>query len=382
MGTATTTTAKEWRASHPTVIDPKKYVGGYEAGGAGTFYEPGTASGNTAAKYTRPAAASQLGVSTLDDSSYNSYLLGKLQGASSPTTGGTLPRYTSAGGSGGSGGGGGRGGGGGGGGGGAVAPALSQEQLDWMMGLLKGGRPAAEQAGPALAMPQYNAPQLTPFDTSQYDTMRGSLNTALASDRGAADTAYGNLNDYLTTNYRNPYEGASYATQQNVPGSTQAAMQRMLASQGQSSNLGSDAYRSGGTADQAFGNLLAVLGTNEGQAQQNRLRNVRQDQMQTQRGFDMAGLQGRTGIDIQQSQAKNQWQQMADARAYDAYNNAYNQQSQGALANWQRQNQLADTNYSSNNAYTNSQLQAMLGLLPQLIASPGLTLPDTQSLYQ
>lgn len=363
---ATSTTAKAYRAAHPTTNT------GNWTGESGSWYEPGTYSGQVAAATPRPAG--------FNDESYNRLLFDKIYNANTGGAGTTgAPKRPTVGGS--SGGGGGRRGGGGGGGGGAVAPQLSQAQLDWFSSLLQQGRPQGEAAGPALTMPDYNAPQLTPFDTSQYDTLRTNFGQALASDQAAAQQAYGNLTNYLNTNYRNPYDSATYATSENVPGATQQAMQRMLASQGANSGLANDAYRSGQTADQAFGNLLGLLGSNENVAQRNRLANVQMDANQTARALDMAGLQGRTGIDLQQAQAKNAWQQMADQRAYDAYNNAYQSQSQAALANWQRQNTLADTNYQTNNAYTNSALQAMLGLLPELIKNPGLTLPDVSKFY-
>ena len=358
---STSTTAKANRAANPTT----NY--GNWTGESGSWYEPGTYSGAVAAATPRPAG--------FDDSAYNRLLFDQIHNANTGGAGSTgPPRQNLA--SGGSSGG--RRGGGGGGGGAAAAPQLSQDQLNWFASLLQNGRPQAEAAGPALAMPEYKAPELSPFDTSQYDMLRTNFNSALASDQAAATGAYGNLTNYLQSNYRNPYANATYATSQNVPGQSEQAMQRMLASQGMSSGLANDAYRQGQSADQAFGNVLSLLGGNEDIAQRNRLGAVQMDANQTARALDMAGLQGRTGIDLQQSQAKNAWQQRADDRAYDAYNNSYNQQAQAALANWQRQNQLSDTNYQTNNAYTNSQMQAMLGLLPQLIGT-NLSLPDVMA---
>ncbi len=273
-----------------------------------------------------------------------------------------------------------RSGGGGGGGGAAAAPTLNQGQLDWYASLLKGAAPGQEQYS-QLNLPQWNNVNISPFDSSMYDNLRGQLGTAVASDKATASGEYDNLTNYLQQNYSNPYDNATYATSQNVPGQTQQAMQRMLSAQGQNPQMANDTYRQGQSADQGFGNLLAILGSNENTAQRNRLSAVQADRGTTNTALDMAQLQGQTGIGLQQGQAQQAWQQRADDRQLTNAQAQAQIAQQQALANWQRQNEVGDANTTNANTYHQSVLSALTSLLPQLISQGGsLSLPTLQAL--
>jgi hypothetical protein len=213
-----------------------------------------------------------------------------------------------------------------------------------------------------------------------YSGLRDSLAQAGASDRAAASGAYDQLQGYLQSNYSNPYANATYATSENVPGRTQLAMQRMLASQGQNQNMSNDTYRQGQTADQGFGNLLSILGSNEDVAQRNRLSAVQADRGTTNRALDMAMLAGNTGIGLQEGQARQAWQQRADDRGLLNAQQRAQIAQQEAMANWQRQNQVGDTNVSNNMQYREGVLGQLTNLLPLLTQAGGLTLPDLASL--
>lgn len=344
------------------------YGSGNWTGESGSWEEPGTYSGNLAAnpQYSH-ANANAVSGGTVPQGNYNSYLY-ELMGGANPTTGGPaapanrIPAGATS--------------GGGSGGGGGGAAGIGQDQLDWLAGLLGAGRPQQMTAGTPLALPDYNAPQMTPFDPSMYDNLRTQLGTAVASDKSAANTAYGDLTNYLNSNYTNAFNGPTAQTG-NAPGQSQDAMRRMLEAQGQSGSLNQPARSDAGGADAAFGNLLAILGANQGQQQQNKLANVGQQQAQTNRGYDMAQLQGNTGIGLQQGAAKTAWQQAADQRAYDSYNTNYANQANTATQNWQRGNTVSDTNVANANSYTNTELSALIALLPQL---RGLNLPGMAQL--
>jgi len=275
-----------------------------------------------------------------------------------------------------------RGGGGGGGGGGAAAPPqLTQEQLAQMWALLGQARPGAQQAGPAFDAPDYAGPQISAFDTSMYDNLRNQLGQAVTNDRAQSDQAYGALNSFMQRNYAaNPYTTQQTANFGTAPGQSQDAIQRMLAMQGASPGLTQGARSDAAGADQAFGNLLGILGQNQANDYTNRQYAAQQDQANTGRMYDMAKLQGDTGIGLQQGQAKDQWQQRYDARAADIYNQQYQGQLAENQANWQRANQLSDTNYTTNNQYTNSMLSSVLGNLLPLIIQGGLSVPDIHAL--
>jgi hypothetical protein len=236
---------------------------------------------------------------------------------------------------------------------------MNQQQLDWAMSILSGGKPPVQTAT-ALDLPDYS-----PFNGAQYDTMQQGLNTALATDRAGAAEAYGNLRTNLMNNYRNAFTAVPQA---QAPGQPVSAMARMLQTQGvDPSTMDQEAGFAGG-ADRAFQNLYSALGANEDLMQTNRLNTIGQDANTTNRALDIAGLQGTTGIGLQRSAAQTAWQQRQDELA-----------QKEAEATWQRQNQVADNNNTTATAYRNSQVEALLGLLPQLIGTQ-LTLPQLQQM--
>jgi len=350
------------------------YGTGNWTGESGSWAEPGTYSGNLAAANPGITAGAK-NTSEFNSQLYNAMTAMGNGGGQTPLTG-TIKRPATSGGSGG----GGRGGGGGGGGGGAVAPQLTQDQLAQMWALLGQARPGAQQAGPAFDAPDYAGPQISAFDTSMYDNLRNQLGQAVTNDRAQSDQAYGALNSFMQRNYAtNPYE-AQTANFGTAPGQSQDTIQRMLAMQGASPGLTQGARSDAAGADQAFGNLLGILGQNQARDYTNRQYAAQQDQANTGRMYDMAKLQGDTGIGLQQGAAKDAWQQRYDARAADIYNQQYQGNLAEQQANWQRANQLSDSNYSTNNQYTNSMLSSVLGNLLPLIIQGGLSVPDIQAL--
>jgi hypothetical protein len=364
-----TAKAKAYRAANPTVVKPGAWTGE-----SGSWLEPGTYSGNLV------AAHPDIIGSATDPGQQNSFIynamtaMGNGGGQTKPVTP-LKPKYTGTGSSGG-------GGGGGGGGGAAAAPQLTQEQLQTMWDLLGKARPGAQQAGPAFDAPDYNGPQISAFDTTMYDNLRNQLGQAVGNDRAQSDQAYQALSGFMDRNYAsNPYAQQGTADFGSAPGQSQTAIQRMLASQGQNGQALTQPARSDAAgADQAFGNLLGILGQNQANDATNRRYSNQQDQANTGRMYDMAKLQGDTGIGLQQGQAKDAWQQRYDARAADIYNQQYQGNLAENQANWTRQNQLSDTNYTTNNSYTNSMLSSVMGNLLPLIINGSLTIPDIQGL--
>src|SRR4029453_3812806 len=194
----------------------------------------------------------------------------------------TRPRSTGGGG-GAPGGGGGGGAGGGGGGGGGGAAGITQAQMDYIAQLLGAGRPKQGQAS-QLNLPEYKGMAMRPFDPSQFDLLQKQFGEAVTSDRAAAAEAYGNLNNYLNSNYRNAFAGGGPTGA--APGMDQQAMARMLQSQGvnpaNNAQL-NNAQQGMAGANAAFGNLWGLLGATEDTAQRNRLLRAQQDQGTTNR---------------------------------------------------------------------------------------------------
>ena len=247
---------------------------------------------------------------------------------------------------------------GGGGGGGGVTSATVD--LGWLASLLGAGEPE-DLSFTALDLPDYTGT----FDPTVFNELEGKLGTAVDQSRTAANTAYGNLENYLNTNYRNAFAGGVPAYQQL--GTDQAAMQRMLQAQGVNPNLATANAQGQAAGNSAFANIWALLGANEDTAQRNRLNRVQTDRGTTEQALQAALLGGQTGIGLQRGQAQAAFNQQAEeARAQIA--------QQEALANWTRQNEVNQLNLTNDQAYRNQQLEALLGLLPQFMAQG--TYPD------
>lgn len=246
-------------------------------------------------------------------------------------------------------------------------PTWNQGQVDWLTQLLARSKPGQETAT-TLDLPDWQGQ----FDPSMYNQLEGQFNTAVGQDRAAANQAYQQLNQYLTSNYQNAFNNPNTAYTTQAPGQDTAAMGRMLQGQGVDPSVMAAQQQGAAAGNAAFGNLWKLLGANEDTAQANRLRRAQIDAGSTNRALDVAALQGQTGIGLQRSQAQAAWQQQADQMR-----NQIAQQE--ALANWQRQNEVSDANLASRNSYTNAQMQALLQFMPELKGS-NLAMPDLNTL--
>jgi hypothetical protein len=99
------------------------------------------------------------------------------------------------------------------------------------------------------------------------------------------------------------------------------------------------------------------------------LGNVQMDANQTQRALDMAKLGGLTGIGMQRGQAEQQWKQLQEDRAYNDWGSQQAALQQEAMQNWQRQNQVGDSNASNQNAWRQSVIDQVSAMLPMLGAN-------------
>lgn len=262
--------------------------------------------------------------------------------ANGPTSG--LPRLPSPR-SGGGGGGGGRGGGGG--GGGVSDAAAAQAQWDALLQLL----------GSDMFKPQLRQTAPQSFDASIFDRLRGSVNQAATTDRGAANTAYDQLASALASGYKNAYAGGPQA--RAVAGDT--SMANLLASQGANPQgyvqQAQAATQAGADSDRQFANLFATLAANADTSQQSRVAEGDQARAYANRNIDAQLAAMLTGVDTRQAQAQLEF----DER--------------------QRQLQREDELYNAQQTQSANQqrLQAMLPVL-QLLAESGVAIPNLREL--
>ena len=247
----------------------------------------------------------------------------------------------------------------------AAAPTMTQGMFDWLMGQFGTGPQSITPA--TLDLPDYNET----FDPTMYTQLEANLGTAAEQDRASANAAYEALGNYLTTNYSNAFNNpnATYATAGQAQGMTPEAMAQLAQGQGVAPAAVADQTQGAAAADQGFANLWRVLAANEDTAQRNRLIRVQTDRGTTSRGIDAAVLGGKTGIGMARNRAEQEMKtRVAQMQAQIA--------QQEAMANWQSQNQAQQFNAQNTNDWRSQQIQAMLGLMPDLINAGGaITLP-------
>jgi hypothetical protein len=258
-------------------------------------------------------------------------------------------------------------GGGGGGGGGGGPAGMTQEQFDWATSLLGQGQPDPLVAN-RLDLPAYRSK----FHPQMYNQMLRRFNRGVKTDKRTANRSYDQLGNFIRNNYTNAFQNprARAANINQAPGMNSTQMARMAQNQGVDPSVVNEQMQGASAADRAFQNLWGVLGANETQNQRNRLTGVREQRGDTLNALRIAAMQGRTGIGLQRAGAKDEWR----TRVEDQRNA---QRQQEALANWQRQNQVGDTNFTTSSEYRNNVISSLLGMLPGL--AEGVNLPGDLS---
>ena len=252
-------------------------------------------------------------------------------------------------------GGGGRGGGGGGGG-----PAgLDQATFDWMMAQLQ-NKPQGVGYRP-LDLPDPS--QYMKWDPSQYGVARQGVTQGIEAMRGrgneAFNTAVGELN-----RYQNPY-----GTQMARNPEMNEAMRRMAEQQGALPALNATEGQ-GVQADQAMGNMMALLSGNDAARQAANLRATEADRRMMEQNLGLEGNMLNLGVNMSEAKAKSAFDQMLQQMGYGAA-------TQEATSNWGRQNEVEATNAATWNDWMQNTLAQVLGLAGQ--KAPGTTLPGDMS---
>ena len=271
--------------------------------------------------------------------------------------------------------------GGGGGGGKAAAPMMSQAMIDWIAELMRSGAPGAEQFS-AVDLPDYQQVAYRDFDPTMFNQNRTALGAAGQQDLSTINQSQADLRNFLTSNYRNAYADPNVGTGGQPLGDTQQDLIRLLASQGVNTTTpGQQSVANEAARAQAMaGDWRQAMSANEEQAQRNRL--SANDTRTTQNQLALQALQRSLGLGIDQTetQARGQWQSAADQWNEAQRQAQYQAQQQEALANWQRQNQVTDTNTQNTASYRNQVLQSLLALAQGNVGNNGITLPSMAAL--
>lgn len=208
-------------------------------------------------------------------------------------------------------------------------------------------------------LPEYQAREFYNFDTSQYDKARTGLQQGLAADLSTGNQAYADAGTELAQ-YQNPFANRAYT--QNSP--IDASMQRMLQANGGQQDQATT--NQGVQADQAFGNVLSLLGGAASNQQASAQRALGGDQRRFTESLNNQGRNMGLGIDMAQARAqeqynKDKWQYGEEVARLNYQTNmqeaTMNNQgrNQVGMQNNQGQNQTAQGNaHMSNDWWTNN----------------------------
>lgn len=231
---------------------------------------------------------------------------------------------------------------------------LTDAGMKQIMQLL-GRKPKQYEYNP-LAIDDYQGTGFRDWDGSMYDMARSGITEGLAADAAAGAAAYGDARTELDQ-YRNPFAGREYATNQGMPD----AMQRMLAAN--NATLDPTETARGSEADAAFGNVLALLGGTADQAQASAQRALGGDERRFNESLASQGRTMNLGVNMTEAKARQQYEQDKWQYGEDIARANYEKNSQVAMANNQGQNQTDQANVGLANDAQSSGVDTLIQLL-------------------
>ena len=271
------------------------------------------------------------------------------------------------------GGGGGYGGGGGGGGGGGMTQAMLNSMLQAL------GVGGAQLSYTPVDLPDFQGQPLAAFNAQPYTQALGNINTAVTRDQAASQAAGRQASKALQSNYTNAYANAPMTMAQPAQ-QVGAGLQETTGGGGNQAQIAQASDAAAGSDQASFANLLNVLAAADQTAQSSRMNQVALDQATAGRSINAQALGLRGGVNMAQSQARNQWQQAAAERAYQNSLMQQQWQREEMMRNQDLTNQTTQANWTQRNEMINNRLTPLLQLLGQ--GGQGLDMSGLQKLLQ
>ena len=251
------------------------------------------------------------------------------------------------------------GGGGGGGGGGAKPPNMNA-----IYSLMASYKPQQYQWND-LAFQDYKPSKYRDFNSKQYDMMRSGLTDAIGADRASGMNTYGDLrNEYAA--YQDPFSAQNQITNP----AQNAAMQRMMQANGVATDINQADTNRGVQADQAFGNVLALLSGVGQQNQDARLRAVGGDERRLNERLDAEQRGGNLAVNMSEAKARDLYEQEKWQFGEQVAQQNYANRMANAQYNNQGQNQTAQSNTQMTNDYIGGNVSSIMELMMAGMASP------------
>jgi len=247
------------------------------------------------------------------------------------------------------GGGGSRGGGGGGGGGGGPE-GLDQEKFDYLAWMVGQGVPK-EVAFEAIDIPE------PVWNNALYNQARSGVETGIQGMRDRGNTAIDQARSMITSQYQNPFENGLNTRNPDL----QQAMQRMASANAVQPGSFGATDQEATQRDRGMADTLAMLAGVDQRRQAGNLMGLEGDRRTMDQNLGLEGNLLGLGVNMAETKGKN---------AYDERVDAIRQQE--AMQNWQRKNQVSDTNVGNWNNWSQAAIKAYMELVG---AAPGVNLP-------
>ena len=215
------------------------------------------------------------------------------------------------------------------------------------------------------------------FDSSMYDRARQGVQEGLAADLASGQAAYGDAMTELQQ-YQNPFAGRSYSTNPQMSG----AMQRMLAANNAGVTGGPTEQARGVQADQAFGNVLALLGGAADQRQGAEMRALGGDERRFNESLQSEGRGMNLGIDMALANARSQYEKDKWQYGEEIAQQNYQARTQAAMYNNQGLNQTNQANVAQGNEYFGGNMQWLLDLVAQGKKPPEMLIAHAAGLQE
>ncbi len=246
--------------------------------------------------------------------------------------------------------------------------------MDQLSALLRNARPGQATAS-TIDLPDYQAPQRAAFNGSMYDNLNRDWEAAYQQDAATQAKAGQDLLAFLAQQ-TNPYTNGNntYAQAGQAPGQSIAQLQQLAQSQGVDPSILAAEYGQRAAADQAFGNMWRSNAAATDTQNQGNVARANTDIANWAQGLNAQRRAGGAQIGMARGQAQNRYDEQSYDYAREDAQIANQIAMQEAMANWERANQVGDTNLTNSNSYRNAVLEALLGMVPSL--PNGTKLPD------
>jgi hypothetical protein len=239
--------------------------------------------------------------------------------------------------------------GGGGGGSGGGTAGMSQDAFNSLLQMLASTAPDKLKFE-RLGFTPYEGTGFYDFDSSRFDQARNRLRGGVAEDVASGNRAYDDAAaEMARTLANNPYESADWA---RSGGDIPDVMQSIIAAQGGAGrNVANATQGEAVQADDAFANVLAMLGASQQARNQSTQRALGGDRRRFNEGMRSQRANLEASLDQQLAAARAAYDRERWQYGENIARQNYEARTANAQANWQAKTQIENQNVTNQNQW-------------------------------